>query len=259
MSTGAVRRIDLTQVPAHVISMPGQNRRQKLTRALFERLEIGFDFVDGIVGERKIRACALAHARALAAAPAPPFAVFEDDLQCPGGIAVPPLPGDADILYLGTNTAGCFPNQRRYWSVFNHRSVGAFCLAQPVDDALARVWSMVGAHAYAVLSDRGAEVWRGAVETALREGLPVDVAFAYVQPQVTALALRRPMFCEDPRLQGRAKRAPERQAMTADPIPMAAPGERRRGLKSRWIIDGVVTRTGAGGLEWTLADYAPRS
>lgn len=252
--------IPLKSVSCKVISMAGARRRRRFTKRMFYHMETPFDFVDGIEDPRKIRACILAHRQAHdAAAGALPYAIFEDDLEFVWDAPVLKAPpADADIIYLGTNTAGCFPRDPRFHKVFGHRSVEKFALAEAYDDTYLRLYSMVSAHAVLFLTERGQQTYRAALDQALRRHIPLDVMYAYAMPDLNVYAVREPMFREDEELQPRSKRSPSRLAITSTPLTPAKPGDRRKGEKKRWFITAEVTRNAQNGLEWDLVSYEER-
>lgn len=252
--------IPLQSVTCKVISMANARRRRRFTKRMFNHIGTPFDFVDGIEDTRKVRACILAHQKAHEVMDgALPYAIFEDDLEF---VWEEPIlrspPADADIIYLGTNTTGCFPRDPKFHALFGHRSVGNFALAEGYDDQYLRLYSMVSAHAVLFLTERGRDTYRVALDQALRRLIPLDVMYAYSMPELNVYAVRTPMFCESVELQPRSKASPDRLAITATPLTPAKPGDRREGEKKRWFITGEVIRNAQNGLEWDLVSYEER-
>lgn len=251
---------DLRDVPAVVINMPDQRKRRRHMHRLLAALGIGHSFSDGVSStEFKVLNATLAHQRAISAATTTPFMVLEDDLEfCAASTALPDLPADADIVYLGLNTAGCFPRDRKVHELIGHRSVTGFVLARAHDARFARLYSMVSAHAILFVTEAGVAAYAEALRLAVNRRLPLDVAYAYTMGHLKTYATLEPMFREDMALQPFTKRTADRAAMTATPLRLASIGERRIGLKSKWQIEAEVVDDGQGGLAWGLLRCDPR-
>lgn len=149
-------KLDLRELPAMVVSLPAETRRRAHVTDHFGALGISFEFIDGVVGERKIRNVAIAHRNAFDAAKGLPFMVFEDDVVfCGKDLVLRDVPEDADIVYLGKNDDGCLPNVPEYSDRFGHRSLANLALASRHDASWLRLHSMVSAHAILIISERG--------------------------------------------------------------------------------------------------------
>ncbi|EEW26534.1 glycosyltransferase family 25 protein [Rhodobacter ferrooxidans] len=251
---------DLRQVQAVVINMPKQRKRRRHMERLLTGLGIAHSFSDGVDStEFKVLNATLAHQGAMAKAKGLPFMILEDDLEfCAGSTALPGLPADADIVYLGLNTAGCFPRIREIHDQIGHSAVPDFVLARAHDARFARLFSMVSAHAILFVSARGRAAYAEALQLAANRRMPLDVSYAYVMGGLNTYAVLQPMFREAMALQIRTKSSEDRAAMTATPLRLASLGERRVGLKSKWEVEAEVVDDGRGGFAWSMLRCDPR-
>lgn len=250
-------RIDLRDIPAIIINLPNETRRRS---AMTERMgALGFrhSFSDGVTDQDgKIRNAAAAHRRAMEAVGAPPFMVLEDDLEFRRETPViEGVPDDADVVYLGISSAGCFPRGSDYTRDLGHRAVPDFVLASAYDAQFARLHSMISAHAVLFLTPRAVERYRAAQDLAVKRKIPLDVSYAYAMEDLVVYAAIDPVFREDQSLQPRQKQSAGRAAMTAGPMRLAVPGERRSGRRKRYTIEGEVEDAGGGRLRWRMLSY----
>lgn len=159
-------------------------------------------FSEGTTGLPHQLACALAHRKAMNAVRAFPALVLEDDLElAPGAASLPPLPTDADIVYLSVSPFGCLPWTYDNLALARHRAIQGLSLASVHDADWLKLHSMSGAVAILYVTTRGLDAWKQATLHSRRFGGAFDVFTAYAMKDVNVYAPHRPVFCEDPALQ----------------------------------------------------------
>jgi hypothetical protein len=248
-------KLDLRDIPAKVISLPGEDRRRAHIGQHFGELGISFEIIDGVVGSRKIPSVALAHRNAFDAAQGVPFMVFEDDVFfCGESLVLEDVPDDADVIYLGKNDDGCLPNAREYTDRFGHRSLANLALASRHDDSWLRLHSMVSAHAILIVSELGNQKYREAQRISKNRITPLDVRYAYLMPHLNVYTPHRPLFAENPELQPKEKATGRRVNITHGALPMAEIGEVRHTHKRDEAVTVQVVPTENGRLEWDLIE-----
>ena len=250
--------LDIRDVPAVVINIPEAADRRRAIETHFGALGIDFSFVPGATGQNKIQNCARAHLNAFEAVDGVPFMVFEDDVELQWTTTVlPDPPPGADVIYLGTNTAGCFPNTARNKELFGHRSLDGFALATACDVSYLRLHSMVSAHAILFLTERARRAYYDQLVIAHRRKTPLDVRYAYLMPDYNVYAVRTPMFVESQALQPKGKTSEERRHITNSPLPVAEEGDTRTANKRGKSIVARVCADGRGGYEWQVVALTP--
>jgi hypothetical protein len=159
-------------------------------------------FSEGTTGLPHQLACALAHRKAMNAVTAWPSLVLEDDLQlAPGAAALPPLPENADIVYLSVSPFGCLPWTYDNLALARHRAIQGLSLASVHDANWLKLHSMSGAVAILYVTEKGLDTWKQATLHSRRFGGAFDVFTAYAMKDLNVYAPHRPVFCEDPALQ----------------------------------------------------------
>ena len=159
-------------------------------------------FSEGVSGLPHQQACALAHRKAMQAVADLPCLILEDDLELAGETAtIPPLPPDADIVYLSVTPFGCLPWTYENLAMARHRAIQGLTLASVHDADWLKLHSMSGGQAILYVTEKGLEAWRQATFQARRFGGPFDVFTAYAMTDVNVYAPHRPVFCESGPLQ----------------------------------------------------------
>ncbi|MBK5934201.1 hypothetical protein C8N32_10273 [Rhodovulum imhoffii] len=241
---------DLTTVACRVISLPMAGARRAHMQALLAGMGIIPEFRPGVPARRHALGCARAHLAATAGGAHLPLMVLEDDLALTGAV-LPPLPWDADIVYLGVSQFGCLPEQVAQEAGLGHRAIMGLALAAEAGEDWLRLYSMAGAIAILYLSDRGLEAWRAAMRRSLETGRPFDVFTAYAMPGLRVFTPRRPLFYESADLQRPHARVPpvRRESWTRTPLCPVAEGDRRTGLTREGPLRVRAVRAGEG-LAW---------
>lgn len=250
-------RLDLREIPATIINLPKERKRRAAMTTRMTALGIPFAFSDGVTDQDgKIRNAAAAHRNAMAAAGDPPFMILEDDLEFrrPSTV-VEDVPEDADVVYLGISSVGCFPRSSDYTRDLGHRGVPDFVLASAHNAGFARLHSMISAHAVLFLTRTAVDRYGQAQQMAVNRKMPLDVSYAYAMADLTVYAAIDPIFVEDQALQPQQKRSDWRAALTTGPLRLAAPGDQRTGRRKRYTIEGEVEEAGEGRLQWRLRSY----
>lgn len=248
-----------------VINPPRFTRRRAASEALCSGLGLSpVRFSEGITGDMgHQRACTLAHRQAMAAARALPCLVLEDDLQLAGRDAsLPPLPGDADLVYLSVSAFGCLPWTRDALALAWHRALQGLTLASVHDAHWLRLHSMSGGQAILYVTERGRAAWLQATRQAVRFGGPFDVFTAYAMRDVTVYAPHAPLFCEAPELQRddlrrNARLLQQRLGFTRTPLVPRVAGDRTSVRFGGRVISVQVVEQAPGRLEWQVIDVAP--
>ena len=247
--------MDLRTVPARVISIPRQKRRRRHIAQHFGDLGISFQFIDGIKADRKTRGVAEAHLNAFESAGAPPFMVFEDDVEFAGeSLVLRDIPADADIVYLGKNADGCLPYDPEYAERFGHRSLTDLALASVHDADWLRLHSMVSAHAILFLTERATRMCMEEQRIARNRATPLDVRYAYLMSVLNVYAPHRPLFVEALDLQPDEKVSERRLHITHGPFPTARVGDIRTTQNRNESITVQVVEAEDGRLEWDVVD-----
>lgn len=252
--------LDLRSVPAAIINLPGETLRRQHMAALFGRLGIPHQFVDGVSKHGKKRNVAAAMAQAHDTFAAAPFLICEDDLLLmQPDVILPAPPVDADILYLAKSDHGCLPNRPDYAERYRHHSYAGFALAEAHDENYLRVTSMISAIAVLVLSEKGRLRYREELRKAFNRDMHIDVRYALAMPDLRVYAPRLPLFAKDMALQPPAKRNEVRRLITHTPLPVAYEGERRSGESKTFRIEVCARRNPASGaLEWEVVEAWPK-
>ncbi|MBB5514489.1 hypothetical protein FHS89_000487 [Rubricella aquisinus] len=235
-----------------VIDGPSPFARRAHMEALLDGLSLTADFTDGATGAHHAEACARAHLGALGG-PLPQI-VLENDLALTGdGIALPPLPKDADIIYLGVSPFGALSPSPAHLEQVGRRVIHGLTLASVQDADWLRVHSMSGAIAILYVSERGRARWADAAREAIETGLAFDTCCAYAMRDVVVYAPHLPVFYEARHLQRRLKRVTpaQREAWTRRPIRPVVEGDIRVGNLG-WGRIMAQAVPGGSGLEWKL-------
>lgn len=250
-------RLDLREIPATIINLPKERKRRAAMTERLGALGIPFAFSDGVTDQDgKIRNAAAAHRNAMAAAGDPPFMILEDDLEFRrASTVIEDVPDGADVVYLGISSVGCFPRASDYTRALGHRGVPDFVLASAHNPGFARLHSMISAHAVLFLTRTAVERYGQAQQLAVQRKIPLDVSYAYAMADLAVYAAIDPVFVEDQALQPRQKRSDSRAALTAGPLQLALPGDRRTGRRKRYTIEGEVAAGEAGRLHWQMLSY----
>jgi hypothetical protein len=252
--------LDLRSVPAAIVNLPSQKARRDQMSALFTRLGIDHQFIDGVSRHGKKRNVAEAMLKAHDAFSAAPFMVCEDDLLLmQADVVIPAPPADADIVYLAKSDHGCLPNRPDYAELYRHRAYAGLALAEAHDDRYLRLTSMISAIAVLVLSEKGRLRYREELRKAFNRDAPIDIRYALAMPDLRVYTPRLPIFAEDMTLQPPPKRNEERRLVTHAPLPVAFEGERRTGENMLFRLDvrarrNLVTEA----LEWEVVQAWPK-
>lgn len=250
--------LDLRKIPAAVINIPTSVSRRSHIEKHFGAIGLKYTFVDGVTGAGKIRGCARSHSAAFDTIGSAPFMVFEDDVELVWEAPILPyVPQDADAIYLGTNTGGCFPNTIDNKERFGHRSLAGFALATEFDNLYLRLHSMVSAHAILFLNDAARHLYRENLRIADKRKTPLDVRYAYLMSKLQVYGLREPMFVESQDLQTGNKKSAARGEITRKPLTASRPGDIKIGVKRGQRVTACVVETTAGRLEWSVVDLEP--
>ncbi|MFP7675588.1 hypothetical protein ACG74X_19790 [Marivita sp. S0852] len=197
--------IDLKNAVAEtiIINPPHLQQRRTSSEALCKAIGLTqVRFSEGTEGLPHQLACALAHRKAMNAVSAWPSLVLEDDLELASGAAVlPPLPENADIVYLSVSPFGCLPWSYDNLALARHRAIQGLSLASVHDADWLKLHSMSGAVAILYVTEKGLDTWKQATLQSRRFGGAFDVFTAYAMKDVNVYAPHRPVFCEDAALQ----------------------------------------------------------
>jgi hypothetical protein len=191
-----------------------------------------------------------------------PTLILEDDLElAPGATGLPPLPEDADIVYLSVSPFGCLPWTYENLGLSRHRALEGLALASVHDASWLKLHSMSGAPAILYVSERGVDTWRQATLQARRFGGAFDVFTAYAMKDINVYAPYRPVFCERADLQRDNIRQNEdllerRLNFTRTPLQPFAAGDRTvvRFKGQRITVEAVEIKTGT--LQWEVVEVA---
>ena len=259
------RQTDLRSVVADaiVINPPHLGVRRQAARNLCTA--IGFEtvrFSDGISGQAHQLACTLAHRQAMEAVDRWPCLILEDDLELAGDVAeIPPLPEDADIVYLSVTPFGCLPWTYENLALARHRAIQGLTLASVHDADWLKLHSMSGGQAILYRTRRGLEAWKQATRQAQRFGGPFDVFTAYAMKDVNVYAPYRPVFRESGALQRDALRRnaallEKRLDFTRTPLRPHAAGDRTIVTFKGQTITVEASEVAPGALQWRVVDVA---
>ena len=217
-------------------------------------------FSEGTTGLPHQLACALAHRKAMNAVRAWPSLVLEDDLElAPGAAVLPPLPEDADIVYLSVSPFGCLPWTYDNLALARHRAVQGLALASVHDADWLKLHSMSGAVAILYVTEKGLDTWKQATLHSRRFGGAFDVFTAYAMKDINVYAPHRPVFCEDPALQRDDLRQnaglfEQRLNFTRTPLRTFAAGDRTVVTYKGQIITVEAVAIEEDTLQWAVVD-----
>ena len=244
-----------------IINPPHLTERRRSSEELCEAIGVrSVQFSAGTSGLPHQLACALAHRKAMDAVQKFPCLILEDDLELTGHSAfLPPLPGDADIVYLSVTPFGCLPWSYENLAVARHRALQGLTLASVHDADWLRVHSMSGGQAILYVTEKGLNAWKDATFRSRRFGAPFDVFTAYAMKDVTVYAPHRPVFSERGDVQRASLRQnaavfAKRMGFTRTPLTPFAAGERTVVRFKGQTITVEATGTGEGRLQWTVID-----
>jgi hypothetical protein len=239
--------------PAH-LTHRRQASERLCERAGLHRMRVS----EGTSGLPHQMACTLAHRRAMQSVTDLPCLILEDDLQLTAESAtVPPLPADADLVYLSVTPFGCLPWTHDNLALARHRALQGLTLASVHDADWLRLSSMSGGQAILYVTERGRDTWIEATARAERFGGPFDVFTAYAMRQINVYAPQRPVFCEDPaqqarHLRDRAAHLKRRLAFTRTPLRTYAAGDRTTVTFKGQRITVEAVGTASNVLEWQV-------
>jgi len=246
-----------------VINPPAFPKRRAAAIALCEATQLSnVLFSDGSSGLPHQLACTRAHRKALETIQLWPSLVLEDDLQLSSNAsALPPLPSDADIIYLSVTPFGCLPWSRPNLGIARHRALQGLTLASVYNADWLRLHSMSGGQAILYVTEKGRDRWLSATHQAERFGATFDVFTAYAMKDVNVYAPHAPIFSEDSALQRDSLRAnqrllKQRQSFTRIPLmPFVAGATTTVYFKGQKIeVQARPTKNGA--LEWNVLDVS---
>ena len=246
-----------------VINPPHLTARRAASQTLCETLGLNWmRFSEGVSGLPHQIACTLAHRRAMNAITEFPGLILEDDLDLIGDRALlPPLPADADIVYLSVTPFGCLPWTYDNLALARHRAIRGLTLSSIHDTEWLKLHSMSGGQAILYVTEKGLEVWKAATLQARRFGGPFDVFTAYAMKDVAVYAPRHPVFCESGALQHEALRQNEtllqqRLGYTRTPLQPFAAGHRTvvRFRHRKITVEAVEVKENT--LQWAVVDVA---
>ena len=239
--------------PAH-LTRRRQASEQLCEQAGLHRMRIS----EGTSGLPHQMACTLAHRRAMQSVTDLPCLILEDDLQLTGeSTTMPPLPADADLVYLSVTPFGCLPWTYENLALARHRALQGLTLASVHDAHWLRLHSMSGGQAILYVTERGRDTWIEATSQAERFGGPFDVFTAYAMSQINVYAPQRPVFCEAPdlqaqRLRGNPAHFERRLGFTRTPLRTYIAGARTTVFFKGQNITVEAARTGPHVLEWQV-------
>jgi hypothetical protein len=227
--------IDLNGAVAEtiVINPPHFPLRRAASQTLCD--SVGFKavrFSAGTSGLPHYLACALAHRKAMDSITTWPSLILEDDLHLAADTALlPPLPENADLVYLSVTPFGCLPWTYENLALARHRAIQGLTLASIHNADWLKLHSMSGGQAILYVTEKGLDAWKQATFQARRFGGPFDVFTAYAMKDVNVYAPHRPIFCESGELQRDDLRQNEallrrRLSFTRTPLQTFAAGDR---------------------------------
>lgn len=226
--------------PVFVITQKNATERQAHISEMFTRLGVEFKFVDGVEGFPGWLGCALAHEKALLAAPAPPFLILEDDAERTGWHDVPPQePADADLYFLGISKSACFPE-------LGPKGFFDLVLATGHSPGIARLWGMTSAHAVKYCTAAGVQMVLDCIQKAKTRHRPFDVYLSHALPELNCYAPVEPFFQQSAALQSKPRISRVARKCTQQKLPIAFHGERRVGRfqKSRAVCRCSISKDG---------------
>lgn len=253
-------KIDLkTAVAETIIINPAHlQARRQASQALCDAIgATNVRFCEGTSGLPHQLACALAHRKAMMSVTDLPALILEDDLELTGPPALPPLPADADIIYLSVTPFGCLPWSYGHLAIARHRAIQGLTLASVHDANWLRLHSMSGGQAILYVTQKGLDAWTQATFHTKRFGGPFDVFTAYAMKDVTVYAPHQPVFSEradvqrDSLRQNPAQLA-KRLSFTRTPLRPFAAGDQTTVQFKGQVITVAAVAGQSGSLHWQV-------
>lgn len=253
--------IELRDIVAEtiVINPPQFPERRAASQALCDAIGLtNLRFSEGTSDLPHQLACALAHRKAMNAVRSWPSLILEDDLELAAdGAMLPPVPEDADLVYLSVSPFGCLPWTYDNLALARHRAVQGLALASVHDADWLKVHSMSGGLAILYLTERGLDAWKQATLQSRRFGGAFDVFTAYAMKDINVYAPHRPVFQENGDLQRddlRQNKAllQKRLGFTRKPLRTFAAGDQTCVTYKGQNITVEAARTGPHVLEWQV-------
>ena len=247
---------DLRQITTSVVSRPSDTERREHLREKLSQLKLNWVFADRQENLSPQQSVAVAHAEVFDGASDLPFLICDGDAELvTDNMVLPPLPEDADIVYLATNQAGCLPGTGPNNTTFSPVALPGCALAEAHDDVFLKLYAMTSVTAVLVVSERGKKRFREELTKSIRRKTDAGVRYSFAMPDLNVYAFRQSRFMNvNPATSSDVEAETPKKDMTPAKLEPVEEGTRRVTESWRWRLNVEACRNANGGLEWQVVD-----